>query len=745
MPLQATSGAASYDGFGGGVPPIPTYIEEVFSTYLYTGIKGISPPYDPFTHAYGYWTRSSSSDSNPLGGTEGILRWNGVTLYANNPFSSRTINGVTYTVGAWKGFTSDGNDNYFNRFEVTATSGNPLQITNNIDLSTKGGMVWFKSRDQAYGHGIVDTVRGTSNTLQTNNTNSQQPFGPLSSYNTTGFTLAEDPNDYLFANGEGTKFSSWTFRKQPKFFDVVTYTGNGTGQAIAHNLGSTPGFIIVKRTNTTGDWAVYHRSVGVNAFQFLNLTQATNYASSFWSTTAPTSTTFNVSTNSSVNASGSTYVAYLFAHNAGGFGLSGADNVISCGSYTGNGSSTGPTITLGYEPQWVMVKRTDSTSNWFMLDIMRGIPNTPGVAAGSAYLFPDSSNAEDSAYAPFAALSATGFSLLTSNANLNASGGSYIYIAIRRGPMKVPTDATKVFQPVISTSSGGAASNTSVLSYADWSLGKGKASPYAFQMSSRLQGQVWMQTSSTSAESSDGNYNWAKQNYIPFAWGASASDIITYGLLRAPSFFDVVCYTGDGTADSRTFTHNLGVTPQLVIVRRRSSTSDWVVTFNTAHAVLLNSTNADTGYSDATGNYANGILVGTNATTLTQYSGASGNTACNASGNTYVAYLFATCAGVSKVGSYTGTGTTLQVNCGFTGGARFVLIKRTDLGGAWYVWDSVRGIVSGNDPYLLLNSTAAEVTNTDYLNTYSAGFEISSTAPAAINASGGTFIYLAIA
>jgi hypothetical protein len=121
------------------------------------------------------------------------------------------------------------------------------------------------------------------------------------------------------------------------------------------------------------------------------------------------------------------------------------------------------------------------------------------------------------------------------------------------------------------------------------------------------------------------------------------------------------------------------------------------------------------------------------------------NVSVNGSGSTYVAYLFATCAGVSKVGSYTGTGTTLQIDCGFTGGARFVMIKRTDSAGDWYVWDTARGIVSGNDPYLLLNSTAAEVTSTDYIDTYSAGFEISSTAPAAINASAGTYIFLAIA
>jgi len=73
-----------------------------------------------------------------------------------------------------------------------------------------------------------------------------------------------------------------------------------------------------------------------------------------------------------------------------------------------------------------------------------------------------------------------------------------------------------------------------------------------------------------------------------------------------------------------------------------------------------------------------------------------------------------------------------------------VLIKRTDSTGSWYVWDVARGISSGNDPYLLLNSTAAEVTNTDYIDAYSAGFEISSTAPAEINASGGSFIFLAI-
>ena len=115
------------------------------------------------------------------------------------------------------------------------------------------------------------------------------------------------------------------------------------------------------------------------------------------------------------------------------------------------------------------------------------------------------------------------------------------------------------------------------------------------------------------------------------------------------------------------------------------------------------------------------------------------------SSDLFVAYLFATLAGVSKVGSYTGTGALQNIDCGFSASARFILIKRTDSTGDWYVYDSARGISSSNDPYLLMNSSAAEVTNTNYVDAYSTGFTITAAAPAAINASGGSFIFLAIA
>jgi hypothetical protein len=218
-------------------------------------------------------------------------------------------------------------------------------------------------------------------------------------------------------------------------------------------------------------------------------------------------------------------------------------------------------------------------------------------------------------------------------------------------------------------------------------------------------------------------------------WSNSAYSYINHCFKRAPGFFDVVCDTGTGSA--HTITHNLGVVPELMIRKKRSAADAWIVYANNDNTdyLVLNTTAAtvdDITMWNDTSPTSSVFTVGTN-------DDVNGNTA------TFVTYLFATLAGVSKVGSYTGTGTTLQIDCGFTGGARFVLIKRTDSTGDWYVWDTARGIVSGNDPYLLLNSTAAEVTNTDYVDTYSAGFELSSTAPAALNANGGTFIFLAIA
>jgi hypothetical protein len=623
-------------------------------------------------------------------------------------------------------------------------NGSTQTITNGIDLAGEGGMVWFKARTSGgssfTNHAIIDTVRGKNAngyySIYPNLTDAQ--FSPTGSsdavataVSSSGFTVGGNVN----VNYNTQTDASWTFRKAEKFFDVVTYTGNGVDpRAIPHSLGSVPGFIVVKRTNSGGsDWLVYHRSLATGKLLSLNATAAA-YTTNEFTTTPPTSTVFYVANSDAINGAGYTYVAYLFAHDAGGFGDDGSENVISCGSYTGNGLDAGPIINLGWEPQYVIIKRTDSTGNWLLFDSMRGTP----YSGGAPYILINSSDAEANNGFNYILPRATGFQIGingSSSPASNASGGTYIYIAIRR-PMKPPTVGTEVFKPSI----GNNVSGSGLIANAGFpvdlhleSFCDGSLSTLSFD---RLRGaNQYVQTSSTAAETAgagrslDNMQGWFYTGTYNFSTAACI-----YDFKRASGFFDVVCYTGTGVA--RTVNHNLGVAPEMMLVKRRSAIDAWAVYFGDPTDYLrLNDPQAAVDEISRWNDTAPTSTVFTVGT----------DTEVNTSSITYVNYLFASCPGVSKVGSYTGTAATQQINCGFTGGARFVLIKRTDSTGDWYVWDSARGIVAGNDPYLLLNSTAAEVTSTDYVDTYSAGFEISSTAPAAINASGGTFIFLAIA
>ena len=624
-------------------------------------------------------------------------------------------------------------------------NGTSQTITNDIDLSGKGGLVWIKPRSAAGSNCIYDTVRGAGKELNSDNsTASVNDITRLSGFTATGFTLGSGAS----VNTNARTYVSWTFREATKFFDVVTYTGNGVaGRTISHNLGSTPGCIIIKNVSQGFDWLVWHRSA--TGGLFLNTTGGSNLQPEyFWGNgsvyTAPTSTTFTVGNDGRENTNGDTFVAYVFAHDTGGFGDSGNDNVISCGSYTGNGSTSGPTVTLGWEPQWLLFKRTDTTlvdGWWFIADNMRGVPT----GGNTALLGANVANAEF-AVTPIVNFNSTGFSFTGTGANYNASGGNYIYIAIRRGPMKTPTDATKVFTSITKTSGSGQI-NTSDFPV-DLSIDEGRNTNYGAAWFDRLRGRgPYLLSSNTNAEGNqdptyyvgfDSNTGVFNKNY----GGLGGGTYVNWLFRRAPGFFDVVAYTG--TSVARTVSHNLGVAPELIIVKRRqASSTGWPVYHNGLGAMnvsylYLNQDFPKAIYGPYTGYFSS------NPPTSSVFN-LDADTDINASGGTYIAYLFASCPGVSKVGSYTGTGTTQQINCNFTSGARFVLIKRADSAGDWYVWDSARGIIAGNDPYLLLNSTAAEVTGTDYIDTYAAGFEISSTAPAAINANGGSFIYLAIA
>jgi hypothetical protein len=614
-------------------------------------------------------------------------------------------------------------------------NGSTQTITNNIDLSTEGGLVWFKDRTTAYSHRLYDTVRGVTKPLSTNSTGAEGSLSnQITAFNSNGFSLGND-SSAGGVNDNGDNFVSWTFRQAEKFFDVVTYTGDGTSsRSISHNLGSTPGCIIIKKTSGTGGWWVVHRSAanGFDSYGELNSTGA--FVSTGSEVSSVGSTSFTI--GSSYNGAGTTWVVYLFAHDAGGFGDSGSDSVIKCGSYTTDGSGNA-TVDLGWEPQWLLVKRSDSTSDWYVLDIMRGMSYAN--PAENARIYANSSAAESSTGGTSGIVpTPIGFD----SKGYIAANGTFIYIAIRRGPMKTPEAGTEVFEPFVDRTSIANKTN-GTMGPVDMTMQAQVSTPlggYHWTTFDRLRGSnKYILTASTAAEATDTSVSFDVNGGVKNATWFDAGGV-GYNFKRAPGFFDVVCYTGTGSA--RTVTHNLGVAPELMIIKTRNNTFEGLVyaspVGNTKYLTLFSATNganeADT-WSSAWNN--------TSPTSSVFTVGDASNS--NYSGATFVAYLFATLAGVSKVGSYTGTGSSQTINCGFTGGSRLVMIKRTDTTGAWIVFDSARGIVSGNDPYLTLNSTATEVTNTDYIDTYSSGFEITGTAPDAINANGGTFIYLAIA
>jgi hypothetical protein len=634
-------------------------------------------------------------------------------------------------------------------YEGTATSVSH-QIQNGIDLAGEGGLVWIKKRDSNVADTnsyLSDTERG--NYYLASNSVNAQASGDIASYNSDGWTF--NASTGLGTDYNGSDYASWTFRKAPKFFDVVTYTGTGSGGLVVnHNLGATPGMILVKKTSDTGYWRVWHTATG-NAYGNLNVTSSFfTGAQTIWgdgsSYVAPTNTSFTVGTDHNVNSSGQTYVAYLFAHNNGDgeFGLTKDQDIIKCGSYTGNGSTTGPEINLGFEPQWLLFKDTTNANDWIIIDNMRGMVVDNDLANADAYLRPNLSNQEGAS--TFVEPTPTGFKV-QNNGWTNVSGANIIYIAIRRGPMAVPTAATDVFD--ITTHNATVAPAFKSDFPVDFALINNVTAVTSFEAASRLTQGKSLTTSSTAAETSDASYLFDYQDGWRNTTGTYSS-LYSWMWKRAPNFFDVVAYTGSGTSGYATISHNLGVVPEMVWFKNRSSSATPRGNWYVYHKDLVNS-----------GGY---VYLNNTSAEATDYSGwASSTFAPSATGFTvlkntlhytnenYIAYFFASVDGVSKVGSFTGngssTGDSQDIDCGFSSGARFVLVKAIGAAGAWFLFDTERGIVAGNDSHLSLNSDAAEDTSRDLIDPLNSGFTINyhSDWGNQLNGNGQTYIFYAIA
>ena len=631
--------------------------------------------------------------------------------------------------------------------------GSTETITHGIDLAGEGGMIWMKSRTQTSNHAIW-----ASDLLGYNN----QAFGQYLSSNSTGVgsqyytyqtssypqvTSTSHTTGWLSTNSQD--FVNWTFRKAPGFFDVVTWTGDGSsGRTINHNLDSVPGCIMVKATDSSRDWNVYHRKTNDNDPEDYTIRLAEDNPkldATFWNDNAPTSTYFKVNSSTSVNQSGTTYVAFLFAHDDQRFGTDENESIIKCGSYD-SVYQTDVNVNVGFEPQWLLIKNVDASSHdWFLYDPMRGLTHDydPGNTARRVTANMSSTEAASSGIE----LNSTGFKIQGTNpSGLNTWGSGapnrYIYVAIRR-PHKPPSSGTDVFTPVFTNVSENRYASTGWTSQSGFPTDTIWTKPETIAnwvVDSRLI-ESYMKFNLSDGEASTSPFGFDTQDGVKEGsdnFPNSGVKFADWHFKRAAGFHDVVLYDGNGSS-SQTLTHNLDAVPELIIVKRRSGGTGY---WHTYVEYLGNTRGVTLNTSNAAGN-STSLLWANTSPTSTQFT-VGGSTHLNNSGNKYYAQLFASVSGVSKIGSYTGTGNNVNVDCGFTNGARFILIKRTDATGNWFVFDTARGISSsGGDPYYNTNNNDTQ-TNLDYLNTLSSGFTVRSTA-SALNASGGTYLFFAIA
>lgn len=608
-------------------------------------------------------------------------------------------------------------DDVFSAYTRTGT-GASATVTTGINLSTKGGLVWSKSRSAATGHRLQCTAIGVGTELITETTGASAAAAQgVTSVSSTGHVIGTD-TDY---NTNAATYVDWVFANSPNFYShqVVVKSAGSNQTALFPEL-TTLGMVRVKRTDVVGSWYIWHRSLTAGKL-LIGETTAAEATLGHITVSGTTVTLVN-----GVIADG-TYLVEAWAHDTS------AEGIIQCGTFTTDASGNA-TVNLGWEVQYVVFKQ-NAVINWRQLDTSRGWSMSE-----DNFLYSNTSGSEV-ASSSWGSPTATGFTL--------GSGGNaqiYFYLAIRR-PNKPPTVGTQVYNAIAANNVTETTNEIGLaldLQLATYRLG---GLPIGTQFYDRLRGVstnstasgVRLTSTATDAETSAAITLGVDTHSFKTAAAWASISMIYHNFRRAPGVFDQICTTGTGA--NKTEAHNLTVAPELWLHKGRSGATEWVwgssLLANTQKIVMPSPNGVVTDATAWNSTYptASVISFGTAA-------------AVNTASATYATYLWATLAGISKCFTYTGDGSAGKViDCGFTTGARFVMIIRATASTAQdiFIWDTVRGIIAGNDPHLSLNTTAAEVTGDDSIDPSSTGFAVNQLAATNINVSGAVYIGIAIA
>tara|TARA_R100000654_G_scaffold16463_4_gene34452 strand:+ start:1718 stop:2797 length:1080 start_codon:yes stop_codon:yes gene_type:complete len=354
--------------------------------------------------------------------------------------------------------TIDNPELYFQTKLYTGT-GSSNAITLDGSENMQPDWVWIKCRDDSHNHQVFDSVRGVHKRMRTDTTGAEtQSSESLKSFDTDGFTVGTQANVNASASGDNS-FVAWNWKAGTSFsndasatsvgtldssgstnqtagFSIVSYTGAGGTQSVAHNLGGTPEMIIFKCRETATDWTTFHKGLGgANKHLSLNQTAAAGTDTDFFANTNPTSTVFSVGAASNTNRTSEGMIAYCFRSIKG---------YSKFGSYTGNASEDGIFIYTGFRPAWVVFKNISASNDWFAIDIKRDTlaPNNP---VGRKSLNLNSSAVEVTRTTKDMDFVSNGIKLRTADGTQNNNGENYIYMAFAESPFVsssgIPTTA----------------------------------------------------------------------------------------------------------------------------------------------------------------------------------------------------------------------------------------------------------------------------------------------------------------
>jgi len=630
----------------------------------------------------------------------------------------------------------------------------------------KPDFVWIKPRNFADNHVVSDSTRGVNKSLATNTTAAEQTTLGVTSFDADGFSLPNwgnvNSNGDTFvawcwkANGgtttagSGTNTTSVTNQVNTKAgFSISTFTGSASAAGnFTHGLGEVPDMYIVKTTSFSDSWFVWHKDL-TNTTDYairLNTDAAQQNLSGFWNSTAPSSTLISLGNGILVN--NATYVAYAFKSVAG---------YSSIGSYTGNGS-TSNIIETGFEPAYVMIKRTDSIDDWIVVDNKRNTTNSR-----YNYLMPNSSAVENGsasgAVNPLVNFLTNGFQIAATWGAVNNNGSVYIYMAFAADPSAAPTLADS-FANKLYTGTGSTQSITGLgfspnyvwmkqTTFVDNHYNMDSVRGAAFRIHSNLTAaQGGPDTNRFTSFDTDGftigsdpSVNQSGSGFVTWNWKANSiptinTDGTTQSIVsaNANAGLSIIKWTAPSSGDY-SVGHGLSSTPNLVIIKPTTAAVGWLVWHENQTNLTRSYLRLNTSDAEAT---AGSSVWGTGMTSTT----IGLNVGATSGGNVgMIAYCFNSVSGFSKIGSYTGDGTTTKtITTGFQ--PDFVLIKVTDAADNWVILDSVRGGSKNLKP----NSSAAEATesgtNVEFIST---GFKLIGSGPGLgqVNGNGNDYIYMA--